>query len=122
MDTEVMNLLKGCYEEAKQLLSENRELMDKLAAHLIEKETITGKEFMKIFREEKGIPEPEEDEKERKEIEEKADAALSGQKEEDVPEKKEDDGAEAGAEESVETAEEKDPGTVGRFSNTPGSF
>ena len=69
-----MNLLKGCYEEAKQLLSENRELMDKLAAHLIEKETITGKEFMKIYREEKGIPEPEEDEKERKEIEEKADA------------------------------------------------
>ena len=122
VDTEVMNLLKGCYEEAKQLLSENRELMDKLAAHLIEKETITGKEFMKIYREEKGIPEPEEDEKERKEIEEKADAALPGQKEEDVPEKKEDDGAEAGAEESVETAEEKDPGTVGRFSNTPGSF
>lgn len=122
VDTEVMNLLKGCYEEAKQLLSENRELMDKLAAHLIEKETITGKEFMKIFREEKGLPEPEEDEKERKEIEEKADAALSGQKEEDVPEKKEDDGAEVGAEESVETAEEKDPGTVGRFSNTPGSF
>ena len=122
VDTEVMNLLKGCYEEAKQLLSENRELMDKLAAHLIEKETITGKEFMKIFREEKGIPEPEEDEKEGKEIEEKADAALPGQKEEDVPEKKEDDGAEVGAEESVETAEEKDPGTVGRFSNTPGSF
>lgn len=115
VDTEVMNLLKGCYEEAKQLLSENRELMDKLAAHLIEKETITGKEFMKIFREEKGIPEPEEDEKEGKEIEEKADAALPGQKEEDVPEKKEDDGAEAGAEESVETAEEKIPGQSDAF-------
>lgn len=62
VDTEVMNILKGCYAEAKALLSENRELMDKLAAHLIEKETITGKEFMKIYRAEKGIPEPEEEE------------------------------------------------------------
>ncbi len=80
VDTEVMNLLKGCYEEAKQLLSENRELMDKLAAHLIEKETITGKEFMKIFREEKGLPEPEENEKEENEIEKKTDAALPAEK------------------------------------------
>ena len=72
VDTEVMKILKDCYEEAKKLLSENRELMDKLAAHLIEKETITGKEFMKIYREEKGLPEPEEDgEKEHEEIEEK---------------------------------------------------
>ena len=62
VDTEVMQILKECYEEAKQLLSENRELMDKLAAHLIEKETITGKEFMKIYRAEKGLPEPEEGE------------------------------------------------------------
>ena len=44
------------------MLSENRELMDKLAAHLIEKETITGKEFMSIYRKEKGLPEPEEKE------------------------------------------------------------
>lgn len=62
VDTEVMELLKSCYEEAKQMLSGNRELMDKLAAHLIEKETISGKEFMKIYRAEKGIPEPEEKE------------------------------------------------------------
>lgn len=60
VDTEVMNLLKKCYEEAKEMLAGNRELMDKLAAHLIEKETISGKEFMKIYRAEKGIPEPEE--------------------------------------------------------------
>ncbi len=60
VDTEVMEILKDCYEEAKQMLSGNRELMDKLAAHLIEKETISGKEFMKIYRAEKGIPEPEE--------------------------------------------------------------
>ena len=66
VDTEVMETLKACYEEAKELLSGNRELMDKLAAHLIEKETISGKEFMKIYRQEKGIPEPEEDDKEKK--------------------------------------------------------
>ena len=62
VDTEVMNILKECYEEAKGMLAENRELMDKIAAHLIEKETITGKEFMQIFRKEKGLPEPEEEE------------------------------------------------------------
>lgn len=60
VDTEVMETLKECYDEAKEMLSGNREVMDKLAAHLIEKETISGKEFMKIYREEKGIPEPEE--------------------------------------------------------------
>ena len=60
VDTEVMNLLKQCYDEAKEMLAGNRELMDKLAAHLIEKETISGKEFMKIYREEKGLPDPEE--------------------------------------------------------------
>ena len=61
IDHEVMKLLKKSYDEAKRLLSENREVMDKIAAFLIEKETITGKEFMKIFREVKGIPEPDED-------------------------------------------------------------
>ena len=63
VDAEVMKMLKEAYEEAKSLLSENRDVMDKIAEFLIEKETITGKEFMKIFREMKGIPEPEEKEK-----------------------------------------------------------
>lgn len=58
VDKEIMDMLKTAYQTAKSMLSENRALMDKLAAFLIEKETITGKEFMKIFREEKGIPEP----------------------------------------------------------------
>lgn len=62
IDEEVMKMLKAAYEEAKKLLSENREALDKIAAFLIEKETITGKEFMKIFREVKGIPEPDETE------------------------------------------------------------
>ena len=58
VDQEVMRILKESYEEAKRLLSDNRDVMDKIAEFLIEKETITGKEFMKIFREMKGIPEP----------------------------------------------------------------
>ena len=61
IDNEVMKLLKDSYKEAKRLLKANRQLMDKLAEFLIEKETITGKEFMQIFREEKGIPEPVEE-------------------------------------------------------------
>ncbi len=60
VDSEVMRILKECYEEALTLLRENRAILDKIAAYLIEKETITGKEFMKIYRKEKGIPEPEE--------------------------------------------------------------
>lgn len=66
IDTEVMKMLKEAYAEAKRLLSENRDAMDQIAAFLIEKETITGKEFMKIFREVKRIPEPEEGKKEEK--------------------------------------------------------
>jgi len=64
IDQEVMKMLKEAYEEAKRLLSEHRETMDKIAEFLIEKETITGKEFMKIYRECEGIPEPEEEKKE----------------------------------------------------------
>lgn len=66
VDAEVMQILKESYDKALELLKENRPVMDKLAAHLLEKETITGKEFMKIFREEKGIPEPEEKPEDKK--------------------------------------------------------
>lgn len=59
VDQEIMRILREAYEEAKRLLKENREALDKIAEYLIEKETITGKEFMKIFREVKGIPEPD---------------------------------------------------------------
>ena len=58
IDEEVKNMLKECYEEAKQLLTENRDVLDKIAHYLYDHETITGKEFMKIFREVKGLPEP----------------------------------------------------------------
>ena len=66
VDEEVMNLLSSSYKKAKDLLLDNRDVLDKIADFLIEKETITGKEFMKIFRELKGIPEPEEEKKEEK--------------------------------------------------------
>ncbi len=62
VDEEVMRILAESYEEAKKLLTDNREILDKIAEHLIEQETITGKEFMKIFRELKGLPEPDPDE------------------------------------------------------------
>ncbi len=57
IDQEVMRMLKDSYDTAKQLLRNHRETLDKIAAFLIEKETITGKEFMKIFREAEGLPE-----------------------------------------------------------------
>lgn len=74
VDVEVMQMLKDAYRKALALLKENRPLMDKLAAHLLEKETITGKEFMKIYREEKGLPEPEEKTGEKGQDEGKSDA------------------------------------------------
>jgi hypothetical protein len=61
IDEEVMKILKECHEEALRLLKENRDALDKLAEFLYEHETITGKEFMKIFRKVKGIEEPEGD-------------------------------------------------------------
>ncbi len=65
IDEEVVEILKESYDKALGLLRENRDVMDKLAEFLIEKETITGKEFMEIFRKEKGLPEPEENAKEQ---------------------------------------------------------
>ncbi len=64
IDAEVVAIIKESYDKALEMLRENRDVMDKLADFLIEKETITGKEFMKIFREVKGLPEPEEEKKE----------------------------------------------------------
>lgn len=57
IDSEVMRILKEAYEKALKLLSENRDVLDEVADYLFEKETITGEEFMKIFRRIKGLPE-----------------------------------------------------------------
>ena len=62
-------MLKSAYEKAKALLSEHRDALDKIAEYLIEKETITGKEFMQIFSEITGI----EDEKKERVIEKEED-------------------------------------------------
>ena len=59
IDQEVMKILKAAYDQALALLADNRDCLDKIAAFLIERETITGKEFMKIFHEVKGIPDSE---------------------------------------------------------------
>lgn len=61
IDKEVMSILSKCYDKALELLRGDREALDELALYLIEHETITGKEFMKIFRKVKGIEEPEGD-------------------------------------------------------------
>ena len=118
VDAEVVAILKESYEKAKELLGENRELMDKLAAFLIEKETITGKEFMAIFRKEKGIPEPEEEKKEDKEepaAEVEAEIAEAETEEfageENVAE------IEEPATETEEAADADDTSEVGVFSN-----
>ncbi|MCR4690084.1 MAG: ATP-dependent zinc metalloprotease FtsH [Lachnospiraceae bacterium] len=66
IDEEVKLILKECYKEAKKLLKDNRKIMDKIAAKLIKQETITGKEFMQIYRKEKGLPEPDPDEEKNK--------------------------------------------------------
>ena len=113
IDQEVMKILKNAYDEAIRLLSDDREAMDKIAAFLIEKETITGKEFMKIFREVKGLPEPEEKKEDGEGIPdtehlEKEDAAESP--ETAVTEEKEN---EAGAENIVADASEEKPDQSG---------
>ena len=64
VDAEVQKLLAECYEKAKQIIREHLDAMDKIAQFLIEKETITGKEFMKIYREVENLPEPTEEEME----------------------------------------------------------
>ncbi len=59
IDKVVQKMIKDAYAEAIQMLEENREILDRISDYLYEKETITGKEFMEIFREMKGLPDPE---------------------------------------------------------------
>lgn len=113
VDKEVVAILKESYEQAKQMLSENRELMDKLAAFLIEKETITGKEFMEIFRREKGLPEPEEKKKDAEpgrtvpEIKFPKEVQMTEEPKQEEPKK----------EESEEEPKPEEPENKGIFSN-----
>ena len=61
VDEEVRQIMEECYNEAKAILSENMDAMDMIAEHLIREETITGKDFMRLYRQAKGIPEPAQD-------------------------------------------------------------
>ena len=61
VDEEVRQIMEDCYNEAKAILSENMDAMDMIAEHLIREETITGKDFMRLYRQAKGIPEPAQD-------------------------------------------------------------
>ncbi len=63
VDKEVLKIINQCYEQAKKLLNENRDALDKISDYLFSHETITGKEFMKLFRELKGLADPEEETK-----------------------------------------------------------
>jgi len=98
IDAEVVAIIKESYDKALAMLRENRELMDKLAEFLIEKETITGKEFMEIFRREKGLPEPEE----KKDEADKESEALKKEAEKPAEEAE----AEVQAEEAVDAKED----------------
>lgn len=75
IDKEVLSIINSCYDEAIRLLTENREVLDHISDYLYEHETITGKEFMKIFRKLKGIPEPEESPEQKKTFFEQAEEA-----------------------------------------------
>ena len=111
IDKEVMKVLKDAYEAAKSLLNENRDAMDQIADFLIEKETITGKEFMKIFRKVKGIPEPEETPEEENGLPDtehlKAEDDAAGAVRESEPEARPEHSSESEAMDATEPAEEK---------------
>lgn len=65
IDDEVLSIINSSYAEAMKLLDENREILDSISDYLYEKETITGKEFMKMFCDMKGLPDPDEENKEQ---------------------------------------------------------
>ena len=79
IDDEVLSIINSSYAEAMKLLDENREILDSISDYLYEKETITGKEFMKMFRDMKGFPDPDE-EKDGEESKEQENAQNVAQK------------------------------------------
>ena len=139
VDEEVRKIMEDCYNESKRILSENMEAMDMIADELIREETISGKDFMRLYRQAKGLPEPDGSEKAEK-AEENAEntaeavPALPAAEEPAKAEPVEFKAPEIGTEpseiaekpadaEPVETADEpaekKESGTKGRFSDVP---
>ncbi|MBQ6364285.1 MAG: ATP-dependent zinc metalloprotease FtsH [Lachnospiraceae bacterium] len=127
VDEEVRRIIEDCYAEAKKLLADNLDVMDEIAAYLIREETITGKQFMKIYRELKGLPDPEEEKKAEPAQEAEQEAAPEApQPAEEAPEVKAE--AEAAPEETPEAKAESEPVPAeqpkpqmprGRFSDIP---
>lgn len=109
VDEEVRKMMESCYEEAKRILSENLGVMDVIAAYLIKEETITGEQFMKLYRREKGIPEPEK-KQDAEELKPEAPTADIRSVEEPKAEEPKEPAAEPEAQEE---------GVKGRFSNVP---
>ena len=115
LDDEVMKYIASCYEEAKKIIEENREIMDKLAAHLIEKENITGKEFMEIYCREKGIPVPEhksilekeEEKKKGSKVDVKVDDSTEGKIDDSAIKSILGTDADKSSEENIDASEEK---------------
>lgn len=132
IDSEVIAILKESYEKALALLADNREVMDKLAEFLIEKETITGKEFMEIYRKIKGIPEPVKEETDKPvktetangvtessvEAAPQVDAALHAEAEASGERETNDKMQKTAADSKEADIPEKANKPVGRFSNT----
>lgn len=133
VDEEVRKMMESCYEEAKRILSENLGVMDVIAAYLIKEETITGEQFMKLYRREKGIPEPEK-KQDAEEPKPEAPAAEIRPAEESKPAESEASAEESKQAEPTASAEEpkaeeprepaaepeaQEEGVKGRFSNVP---
>ncbi len=128
IDEEISNILKESYDKALSMLRENIDIMDKIAAFLIEKETITGKEFMQIFRKEKGLPDPEEESEEKEKNSDSEKTTDSEKAPEDInAEVKEENIADITIGDSVEDADDdhwqappdpNDGKPRGRFSNS----
>ena len=139
VDEEVRKIMEDCYNESKRILSENMEAMDMIADELIREETISGKDFMRLYRQAKGLPEPDGSEKAEKAEENAENTAEAvpalpaaeepaeaepvefkapeiGTEPSEIAEKP----ADAEAAETVEEpAEKKESGTKGRFSDVP---
>jgi cell division protease FtsH len=76
VDEEVRKIMEDCYNESKRILSENMDAMDMIAEHLIREETISGKDFMRLYRQAKGLPEPDESDKAKENTQDAAVPAL----------------------------------------------
>lgn len=126
VDEEVRKIMEDCYNEAKAILSENMDAMDMIAEQLIREETITGKDFMRLYRQAKGLPEPEEKTEETPEGTSEEPKAITDKKAEEAqkPAAEESDDNDDSDDDSGDDSDEEednrpDSRTRGRFSDVP---